>query len=69
MPAAQRPTIENFKQSLYAAHVIDKIVVKDVDWMAGVGNAAAHHLPEYKDEDVPQLYQRVSAFLTRFSAI
>jgi hypothetical protein len=67
-PAAQRPTIENFKQSLYAAQVIDKIVVKDVDWMAGVGNAAAHQLPEYKDEDVPQLYQRVTAFLTRFSA-
>lgn len=68
LPSAQRPTIENFKQSLYAAQVIDKIVVKDIDWMAGVGNAAAHHLPEYKDEDVPQLYQRVTVFLTRFSA-
>jgi hypothetical protein len=68
LPTAQRPTIENFKQSLYAAQVIDKIVVKDIDWMAGVGNAAAHHLPEYKDEDVPQLYQRVTTFLTRFSA-
>jgi Domain of unknown function (DUF4145) len=68
LPTVQRPTIENFKQSLYAAQIIDKIVVKDIDWMAGVGNAAAHHLPEYKDEDVPQLYQRVTAFLTRFSA-
>lgn len=69
IPNAQRPTIENFKQSLYAAQVIDKIVVKDIDWMAGVGNAAAHQLPEYKDEDVPQLYQRVTAFLSRFSAV
>lgn len=48
--------------------MIDTLVMKDVDWMAGVGNAAAHHLPEYKDEDVPQLYQRTVAFLTRFSA-
>jgi hypothetical protein len=68
-PAVQRPTIENFKQSLYAANVIDKIVVKDIDWMAGVGNAAAHHLAEYNDADVPQLYHRVTAFLTRFSVV
>ena len=68
MPAAARPTIENFKQSLQVAKVFDKVVVKDVDWMAGVGNAAAHNLPEFKAEDVPQLYQRVTAFLNRFSA-
>lgn len=66
-PAVQRPTIESFKQSLFSAKVIDKIVVKDIDWMAGVGNSAAHHLPEYKDEDVTQFYQRLTAFLTRFS--
>lgn len=68
-PTGQRPTIENFKQSLYAAQKIDKIVVKDIDWMAGVGNSAAHHLPEYNDADVPQLFQRVTAFLTRFSVV
>lgn len=67
MPTSQRPTIENFKQSLQTAKVIDKIGVKDIDWMAGVGNAAAHNLSEYKNEDVPQLFQRVTAFLTRFS--
>lgn len=67
VPTAPRPTIENFKQSLYTAQVIDKIGIKDIDWMAGVGNAAAHNLPEYKDEDVPQLFQRVTAFLVRFS--
>jgi hypothetical protein len=69
-PTGQRPTIENFKQSLlYAASVIDKIVMKDIDWMASVGNAAAHHLPEYNDADVPQLYDRVTAFLSRFSVV
>lgn len=68
-PTAARPTIESFKQALYAANIIDKLVVKDIDWMAGVGNAAAHRLPEYKDEDVPQLFDRVTAFLSRFSVV
>ena len=68
MPTAARPTIKHFKQSLYSVQVIDKLVMKDVDWMGGVGNAAAHNLPEYKSVDVPQLYQRLTAFLTRFSA-
>jgi len=68
-PTGARPTIESFKQSLYAAGIIDKLVVKDIDWMAGVGNAAAHNLPEYKDEDIPQLYNRVTAFLTKFSVV
>ncbi len=67
MPTKQRPTIENFKLSLQAATAIDRIGVKDIDGMAGVGNAAAHHLPEYKAEDVPPFYQRVTAFLVRFS--
>ncbi|MCF7786620.1 MAG: hypothetical protein K9N47_10900 [Prosthecobacter sp.] len=66
-PTTPRPTIENFKQSLYSAQIIDKIGIKDIDWMAGVGNAAAHNLPEYEDDDVPQLFQRVTAFLVRFS--
>ena len=69
MPTTQRPTIEHFKQALYSAHVIDKIGMKDIDWMAGVGNSAAHHLPEYKDENVPPLHERTTAFLTRFSAV
>jgi len=45
------------------------MVVKDIDWMAGVGNSAAPHLPEYNDVDVPLLCQRFNAFLTRFSAV
>jgi hypothetical protein len=66
-PTAPRPTIENFKQALYAKEVIDKIATKDIEWMASVGNAAAHRLQEYKDEDVPPFYQRLTAFLLRFS--
>lgn len=32
-----------------------------------IENAAAHKLPEYKDDDVPQMYQGVTAFLNRFT--
>ena len=67
-PGAAKPTIELYKQALYAATVIDKIVQKKVDWMAGVGNGAAHNLPEYRDEDVPILYKDTLDFLSRFSA-
>lgn len=67
MPTSLRPTIESFKQSLQAAMVVDKIGIKDIDWMAGIGNAAAHKTPEYKDEDVQPFYQHVTAFLARFS--
>ena len=69
MPAVQKPTIQAFKQALYSAQIIDKIVVKDIDWMAGIGNAAAHQLPEFDEKNVPSLYGRVTAFLTRFSSI
>ena len=69
LPTGLRPTIESFKQALYSANIIDKLVVKDIDWMAGMGNAAAHNLPEYKNDDVPQLYNRVTAFLSRFSVV
>jgi len=69
MPTGVKPTIENFKQALYGANVIDKIVMKDIDWMASVGNSAAHNLPEYRDADVPQFFQHVTTFLTRFSIV
>lgn len=69
LPTGPRPTIESFKQSLYGANMIDKIVMKDIDWMASVGNAAAHNLPEFNATDVPQLYQHVTAFLTRFAVV
>ena len=67
LPTATKPTIEHYKQALYSATVIDKIVLKKIDWMAGVGNSAAHNLPEYRDEDVPTLYKDALDFLSRFS--
>lgn len=67
-PTASKPTIEHYKQALYSATVIDKIVQKKIDWMAGVGNSAAHNLPEYREEDVPTLYKDTLDFLARFAA-
>jgi Domain of unknown function (DUF4145) len=68
MPSQNRPTIEHYKQRLYSANVIDKVVQKRIDWMAGVGNAAAHNLSDFRDADVPTLYKDILDFLARFSA-
>jgi uncharacterized protein DUF4145 len=67
MPSQNKPTIEHYKQALYSTKVIDKVVQKKIDWMAGVGNAAAHNLPEFRDDDVPILYKDTLDFLARFS--
>ncbi len=66
-PSVPKSTIEHFKQALYAAKVIDKITQKKIDWMAGVGNAAAHNLPEFRDQDVPVLFKDTLDLLARFS--
>jgi hypothetical protein len=65
--AASKPTIEHFRQALVKADVIDKIVAKKIDWMAGVGNAAAHNLPTFNPSDVAGLYKETLDFLDRFA--
>ena len=62
-----KPTMEHFKQALAAAEVIDNIVAKNIDWMASVGNAAAHKLETFKPGDVPALYRLMLDFLAKFS--
>ena len=62
-----KPGIENFKVALQQAKIVDKVVAKQIDFMAGVGNSAAHNLPEFKEADVPVLYQMTVGFLSRFS--
>ena len=64
---ATRPTIEHFRQALAKADVIDKIVAKKIDWMVGVGNAAAHNLPTFNPVDVAGLYKETLDFLDRFA--
>lgn len=65
--ASSKPTIEHFRQALAKADVIDKIVAKKIDWMAGVGNAAAHNLETFNPSDVPSLYKDTLDFLDRFA--
>jgi hypothetical protein len=62
-----KPAIESFKQALAKANVIDKIVAKKIDWMAGVGNAAAHNLEAFNPNDVPGLYKDTLDFLDKFA--
>ncbi len=64
---SSKPTIESFKQALAKANVIDKIVAKKIDWMAGVGNAAAHNLQTFNPSDVPSLYKDTLDFLDKFA--
>ena len=64
---APKPTMEHFRQALAKADVIDKIVAKKIDWMAGVGNAAAHNLDSFNPSDVPDLYKATLDFLDRFA--
>jgi len=63
---AKRPTMEHFRQALANASVVDKIVAKKIDWMASIGNAAAHNLPSFKSSDVPDLYKSILDFLDKF---
>ena len=64
---APKPTMDHFRQALAKADVIDKVVAKKIDWMAGVGNAAAHNLPSFNPADVPGLYKDTLDFLDRFA--
>ena len=67
MPAKPRPTISDYNQSLYKANVYDKIVMKHVDAMATVGNAAAHGTDGFHPADVVQLRTNLVSFLARFA--
>jgi hypothetical protein len=67
LPEKPRPTIADYNQSLYKGLVYDKIVMKHVDAMAAVGNAAAHGTDDFNAADVTQLHANLIPFLARFS--
>ncbi len=68
-PTKQRPTINDYNTILYKAKVDDKIMFKNVDSMAAIGNDAAHNNPDLKKEDVEseRLLRDLNSFLQRFS--
>lgn len=65
--SVSKPTIEHFRQALAQAGVFDKVIAKKVDWMAGVGNAAAHNLPSFNPSDVPDLYKSTLDLFAKFT--
>ena len=67
MPTKPRPTISDYNQSLYKSKVYDKVVMKHVEAMVAVGNAAAHGTDDFKAADVKQLHTNLLGFLARYS--
>lgn len=68
MPTKVRPTISDFNMALYKAKVYNKLIFKNVDDMAAIGNAAAHNDPDLKRDDVERMKRDLPDFLTKFSA-
>lgn len=66
IPTKARSTVADYNQSLYKATVYDKIVMKHVDAMAAVGNAAAHGTDDFDPAHVVQLHTNLVSFLARF---
>lgn len=55
MPEKNKPTINDFNQSLYKEKHYSKIVMKHVDTLAAIGNAAAHNTDEFNSSDAEKL--------------
>jgi hypothetical protein len=62
----ERPTINDYNQALYKANVFDKMMHKNVDAMAAIGNEAAHNKEGLKISDVERLSSNIAEFLPRF---
>jgi hypothetical protein len=67
MPNKKCSTINDYNQSLYKDKVYDKIIFKNVDAMATIGNDAAHNNLNLEKKDVERLLRDISDFLLRFS--
>lgn len=63
-----RPTIDDFRKSLYDGKKLDKVQSTHVTSMATVGNAAAHNQPVQK-QDVERLLRDVRAFMALTSSV
>lgn len=64
-PAKPKPTINDFKDSLYKAKHITATVMKHVESMAAVGNEAAHNKDTLDAAAVGRLLRDVRDFLVR----
>lgn len=66
LPDKQRPTISDYTQSLYRDKHFTKIVLKQVESMAAVGNDAAHNKNDLEAKDVVRLLRDVRDFIVRY---
>lgn len=64
-----RSTIVDYNQALYKSHVYSKVVMKQVDMMAAVGNAAAHGSADFDPQSVTHFYSNLISFLAMSSPV
>ena len=64
-PAKAKPTLNDFKDTLYKAKHINITQMKHVESLGAIGNNAAHNKPELTNDDVTRLIRDVRDFLAK----
>jgi hypothetical protein len=67
-PPKQRPTINDFNQSLYGVEHYNRIKMKQIDTLAAIGNDAAHNKPDLDPADIEKLLSDLPAIIESTSA-
>jgi hypothetical protein len=60
----EKPTVNDYSMSLYKSQIIDKVMMKNIEYLASIGNNAAHNLPVAKN-DVQSLISGTKEILLR----
>ena len=61
-----KPTLSDYNNELYKLKMIDKIEMKNIDFLISVGNNAAHNQP-IKEDEIQKLISGVKTILTKYS--
>lgn len=69
VPEKTRSTIADFNANLYKAEVYDKIMMKNVEAMAAIGNDAAHVKDSLTRQDVERLGRDLFEFLVKYGSL
>jgi hypothetical protein len=62
-PEKERPTLNDFNQSLYKVDHYNKIKMKQIDTLAAIGNEAAHNKPGLNATDIKKLLTDLPSIL------
>ncbi|MCL2312291.1 MAG: DUF4145 domain-containing protein [Firmicutes bacterium] len=60
------PTLSDYNNELYKSKKIDKIEMKNIDFLISVGNNAAHNQP-IKEDEIQKMISGVKAILTKYN--